>query len=159
MCREQQVTFYPQFYQVLRLCFDFIISIFLLRAWRLHSWEAHTQTQMHALQITHKDHLPFSDTNTITKFKKCDSSALSLVPVGAKGPLLCTCATEIDKQAEPPVCPEGVSVVQYVLSQSSKLFFSPLLPPLPPPPPPPPLASAVLQNENSEWSDMWTASH
>lgn len=64
-------------------------------------------------------------TQTQSRMQKCDSSALPLLPVGDERPLLCTCATEIDKQAVPAVYPEGVSVVQYVLSRSSKLFFSP----------------------------------
>lgn len=128
---------------------DFIISIFLLRAWWLHSWGAHTRTCMH--RNTQRPPSFFSCTHTQSHMQKCDYSALSVLLLGAERHFLCISATEIDLQKALSVCPKGYSVIQYVLSQSPRLFCSLFLPP--PSSFPPPSASATLQNGGSEWSD------
>lgn len=103
-----------------------------------------SRNNLHATQVTHKDHLPVFHTQS--RVQKCDSSARSLLAVGAERPLLCSSATEIDLQAALR-CVLRV-VVWFSMSCLPDCFapLSFLLHPLPRPP----SASAALQNGNSE---------
>lgn len=100
--QEQQVAFYSQFYQLLQLCFGSIISNFFppspLQSPLVAQLKGSGKT-LHALNHKKTTFLFLEGDgggarteSRAKKKKKCDSSACWLSAVGARRPLLCSCA-------------------------------------------------------------------